>query len=161
MSDRIAVMNAGRVEQVGDGRSVYDHPATPFVAAFVGENNGVLGEVASVADGMAILNTPIGALKGRAGAGLSASALATIFLRPEALAFAAPSAAPDFTAEFVNSAFEGNFTLVFLRAANGQPITLSVGRGADMSALAPGASVGLTFSSADALVLPLRHEGAP
>jgi spermidine/putrescine transport system ATP-binding protein len=161
MSDRIAVMNAGRVEQVGDGRSVYDHPATPFVAAFVGENNGVSGEVASIADGMAILKTPIGALKGRAGAGLSAGALATIFLRPEALAFAAPNAAPDFTAEFVNSAFEGSFTLVFLRAANGQPITLSVGRGADMSALAPGASVGLTFSSADALVLPLRHEGAP
>jgi spermidine/putrescine transport system ATP-binding protein len=162
MSDRIAVMNAGRVEQVGDGRSVYDHPATPFVAAFVGENNGVSGEVASVADGMAILKTPIGALKGRAGAGLVPGALATIFLRPEALAFAGPGATPDFTAEFVNSAFEGNFTLVFLRAANGQPITLSVGRGADMSALAPGASVGLNFSSADALVLPLRHdEGAP
>ena len=43
MSDRIAVMNAGQVEQVGDGRSVYDHPATPFVASFVGENNGVSG----------------------------------------------------------------------------------------------------------------------
>ncbi len=40
MSDRVAVMNAGRVEQIGDGREVYDHPATPFVASFVGENNG-------------------------------------------------------------------------------------------------------------------------
>jgi spermidine/putrescine transport system ATP-binding protein len=148
MSDRIAVMNAGKVEQVGDGRSVYDRPTTPFVAS-------------SVAEGMAILDTPIGALKGRAGAGLSAGALATIFLRPEALVFAAPGATPDFTAEFVNSAFEGNFTLVFLRAANGQPITLSVGRGADIGALAPGAPIGLNFSSADALVLPLRHEGAP
>jgi spermidine/putrescine transport system ATP-binding protein len=161
MSDRIAVMNAGKVEQVGDGRSVYDRPTTPFVASFVGENNGVSGAVASVAEGMAILDTPIGALKGRAGAGLSAGALATIFLRPEALVFAAPGATPDFTAEFVNSAFEGNFTLVFLRAANGQPITLSVGRGADIGALAPGAPIGLNFSSADALVLPLRHEGAP
>jgi spermidine/putrescine transport system ATP-binding protein len=161
MSDRIAVMNGGKVEQVGDGRSVYDRPTTPFVASFVGENNGVSGAVERISDGMAILDTPIGALKGRAGAGLGAGALATIFLRPEALAFAAPGATPDFTAEFVNSAFEGNFTLVFLRAANGQPITLSVGRGADISALAPGASIGLSFSSADALVLPLRHEGAP
>jgi spermidine/putrescine transport system ATP-binding protein len=161
MSDRIAVMNAGKVEQVGDGRSVYDRPATPFVAAFVGENNGVSGAVESISDGMAILRTPIGALKGRAGAGLIAGALATIFLRPEALVFAAPGDAPDFTAEFVNSAFEGNFTLVFLRAANGQPITLSVGRGADIGALAPGAPIGLNFSSVDALVLPLRHEGAP
>ena len=85
MSDRIAVMNAGRVEQVGDGRSVYDHPATPFVASFVGENNGVAGVVEEIAQGMATLNTAIGRLTGRAGAGLVPGALATIFVRPEAL----------------------------------------------------------------------------
>src|SRR5437763_4566427 len=39
MSDRVAVMNAGVVEQVGDGHEVYDRPKTPFVAEFVGENN--------------------------------------------------------------------------------------------------------------------------
>lgn len=157
MSDRIAVMNAGRIEQVGDGRSVYDNPATPFVASFVGENNGVTGIVEEVAQGMAILDTPIGRLKGRAGAGLTRGALATIFLRPEALGLCAPGAAPDLTAEFVSAAFEGNFTLVFLRAANGQPITVSVGRGAEIGALAPGAPVGLTFSGADALALPVRQ----
>src|ERR1700733_7040230 len=132
MSDRIAVMNAGHVEQVGDGRSVYNHPATPFVASFVGENNGVTGVVESLKDGMAILNTPIGALKGRGGPDLEAGALATIFLRPDALALSAPGATPDFAAEFINSAFEGNFTLLFLRAANGQPLTVSVGRGAEI-----------------------------
>ena len=41
MSDRIAVMNAGVIEQVGDGRTLYDKPATAFVASFVGENNAV------------------------------------------------------------------------------------------------------------------------
>ena len=153
MSDRIAVMNAGHVEQVGDGRSVYNHPATPFVASFVGENNGVTGVVESLKDGMAILNTPIGALKGRGGPDLEAGALATIFLRPDALALSAPGATPDFAAEFINSAFEGNFTLLFLRAANGQPLTVSVGRGAEIGALAPGASVGLTYAGADAPVL--------
>ncbi|WP_158817829.1 ABC transporter ATP-binding protein [Methylocapsa sp. S129] len=157
MSDRIAVMNAGHVEQVGDGRAVYDRPATPFVASFVGENNGVSGIVEDIAVGMASLKTPLGVLKGRAGAGLTQGALATIFLRPEALQLCPPGAAPDLTAEFVNSAFEGNFTLVFLRAANGQPMTMSVGRGADIATLAPGAPVGLTFSSADALVLPLSR----
>ena len=153
MSDRIAVMNAGHVEQVGDGRSVYNHPATPFVASFVGENNGVTGVVESLKDGMAILNTPIGALKGRGGPDLEAGALATIFLRPDALALSAPGATPDFAAEFINSAFEGNFTLLFLRAANGQPLTVSVGRGAEIGALAPGAAVGLTYAGAVAPVL--------
>ena len=39
MSDRIAVMNEGVIEQVADGKTIYDSPATPFVASFVGENN--------------------------------------------------------------------------------------------------------------------------
>jgi ABC-type Fe3+/spermidine/putrescine transport system ATPase subunit len=39
MSDRVAVMNAGRIEQVGAPRQIYDRPATPFVADFIGETN--------------------------------------------------------------------------------------------------------------------------
>jgi spermidine/putrescine transport system ATP-binding protein len=159
MSDRIAVMNAGRVEQVGDGRSVYDRPETPFVASFVGENNGVSGTVEDIVEGMAIVGTPLGRLRGLAGAGLARGALATIFLRPEALRLCPPGAVPELTAEFVSSAFEGNFTLVFLRAANGQPLTMSVGRAADVAALVPGSPVGLAFATTDALVLPVqRHE---
>src|SRR5512138_1889049 len=45
MSDRIAVMNAGVIEQVGDGKVVYDAPRTAFVASFVGENNPFPGRV--------------------------------------------------------------------------------------------------------------------
>src|SRR4051794_41791760 len=39
MSDRIAVFNDGRIEQVGEPAEVYEAPATPFVAAFVGVSN--------------------------------------------------------------------------------------------------------------------------
>ncbi len=39
LSDRIAVMNAGRIEQTGEARAVYDRPATPFVADFIGQTN--------------------------------------------------------------------------------------------------------------------------
>ena len=39
MSDRIAVMNLGRVEQIGTPREIYDHPATVFVAGFIGQAN--------------------------------------------------------------------------------------------------------------------------
>jgi putative spermidine/putrescine transport system ATP-binding protein len=46
MSDRIAVFNEGKVEQVGSPAEVYEHPATPFVAGFVGTSNLVSGEVA-------------------------------------------------------------------------------------------------------------------
>ncbi len=46
LSDRIAVFNAGRIEQVGTAREVYEHPATAFVAGFVGTSNLLTGETA-------------------------------------------------------------------------------------------------------------------
>jgi spermidine/putrescine transport system ATP-binding protein len=45
MSDRVAVMNAGKVEQVGTPREIYSEPATPFVGAFVGQANMWKGEI--------------------------------------------------------------------------------------------------------------------
>jgi putative spermidine/putrescine transport system ATP-binding protein len=46
MSDRIAVFNVGKVEQVGSPAEIYEHPQTPFVAGFVGVSNLISGEVA-------------------------------------------------------------------------------------------------------------------
>jgi hypothetical protein len=72
---------------------------------------------------------------------------------------AAPGAAPDLSAEVGGAAFEGSFTHVALRAANGQALTMTMGRDGDASGLTPGARVGLAFSSADALVLPAPASG--
>jgi putative spermidine/putrescine transport system ATP-binding protein len=46
MSDRVAVVNHGRIEQVGDPAEVYEQPATPFVAGFVGTSNLLTGPTA-------------------------------------------------------------------------------------------------------------------
>ena len=46
MSNRLAVFNAGRIEQVGSPADVYEHPATTFVAGFVGTSNLLTGEAA-------------------------------------------------------------------------------------------------------------------
>ena len=48
MSDRIAVMNRGRYEQLGDPESLYERPATPFVAGFLGVSNLLPGAVQGV-----------------------------------------------------------------------------------------------------------------
>src|SRR5690606_40053668 len=45
VSDRIAVMNEGRIEQIGTPREIYERPATAFVASFVGSTNLVSGRV--------------------------------------------------------------------------------------------------------------------
>jgi putative spermidine/putrescine transport system ATP-binding protein len=51
MSDRVAVFNHGRIEQVGSPAQIYEHPATPFVAGFVGVSNLVGGEMARAITG--------------------------------------------------------------------------------------------------------------
>jgi spermidine/putrescine transport system ATP-binding protein len=54
MSDRIAVMNAGRVEQVGEPREIYERPATAFVADFIGSLNALDVTVGEVVGGYAV-----------------------------------------------------------------------------------------------------------
>lgn len=51
MSDRLAVFNLGRVEQIGTPAEVYEHPKTTFVAGFVGTSNLLTGESARVVIG--------------------------------------------------------------------------------------------------------------
>jgi putative spermidine/putrescine transport system ATP-binding protein len=53
MSDRIAVFNAGLIEQLGSPADVYEHPATPFVAGFVGTSNLLSGSAAEAVLGKA------------------------------------------------------------------------------------------------------------
>lgn len=153
MSDRIAVMNAGVIEQVGDGRTIYENPETAFVASFVGENNGFAGKIVSQQGGEAAIDTLQGRLVGRAGHGVAAGQAATIFIRPEALRLARPGETPMLSAQLVTTAFEGNTTHVFLRGAGDQPITVSLGRRDGDDIPAPGAAAPLVYERRDGLIL--------
>jgi ABC-type Fe3+/spermidine/putrescine transport system ATPase subunit len=87
ISDRIVVMNAGRVEQIGTQTDIYLRPETRFVAEFIGANNGLEGTVASV-DGAgeeARATVRVGDLTLRAHArdGLSVGDAVIAYLRPE------------------------------------------------------------------------------
>jgi spermidine/putrescine transport system ATP-binding protein len=55
MSDRIAVMNKGRYEQLGDPASLYERPTTRFVAGFLGVSNLLPGSIDGTADGYALV----------------------------------------------------------------------------------------------------------
>ena len=56
MSDRIAVMNAGVIEQLGSPRQIYERPASRFVAGFIGTSNLIDGHVERVENGYALLS---------------------------------------------------------------------------------------------------------
>jgi putative spermidine/putrescine transport system ATP-binding protein len=53
ISDRIVVLNSGKVEQIGTQTDIYLHPQTPFVAEFIGATNGFAGRVAAIEDASA------------------------------------------------------------------------------------------------------------
>ncbi|MGE5290484.1 MAG: ABC transporter ATP-binding protein [Micromonosporaceae bacterium] len=55
MSDRIAVMNDGVIEHLGTPREIYEHPASRFVAGFIGTSNLLTGKVSTVNDGSAVI----------------------------------------------------------------------------------------------------------
>jgi spermidine/putrescine transport system ATP-binding protein len=87
LSDHVAVMNAGRFEQVGTPQQLYYHPAKPFVAGFVGANNALTGRVSRVETDWLVVVTPQGLqLHARPAAGaLHLGDTATVFIRPEAM----------------------------------------------------------------------------
>jgi spermidine/putrescine ABC transporter ATP-binding subunit len=84
MSDRIAVMHAGRVLQVGGPTEVYDQPNSVLVAGFMGQNNLLLGRLRDTSGGSALVDVAgVGELRGRPVAGLRPGTEVTVGIRPE------------------------------------------------------------------------------
>jgi spermidine/putrescine transport system ATP-binding protein len=86
LSDRIAVMHAGRVEQLGDARELYERPRTRFVAQFLGTCNLLPGTVREVRDGTLVVVTELGELPAAFDDGhrkFSAGDQCTLAVRPE------------------------------------------------------------------------------
>jgi spermidine/putrescine transport system ATP-binding protein len=156
MSDRVAVMNAGVIEQVGDGRSVYDAPCTRFVASFVGENNGFDGTVVSADGTNSVIDTGVGRLTGRRSEGLATGARATIFIRPEAFRIANGADKAQLQATVTAQAFEGNATQLFLKGPGDKAITVLLTRREDAADLAVGKMVGLAYAQKDAVILAVE-----
>jgi putative spermidine/putrescine transport system ATP-binding protein len=97
LSDRVAVFNQGRIEQLASPQALYDAPANPFVASFLGDNNGVTGALESLSGatestGLATLTTTGGQrlqARSRAAHGLTLKSTVTLCVRPEFLSVAA------------------------------------------------------------------------
>jgi len=85
MSDRIAVMRDGMVEQIGSGRDVYERPRTRFVAAFLGDSNLLEGEVDARDAARTTLRTRGARVVGPGGTDAAPGTTAYLCVRPERL----------------------------------------------------------------------------
>jgi len=151
MSDRIAVMNDGRIEQVGSGDEIYSAPATAFAASFVGEANRFDGRVERALGEVVEVATPMGLLRAANPRGLAAGDAAMIFVRPEAMALGAGE--NSFDARLVRRDLEGAFVNLFFDAG-GQEVAVHVtNSGARIGADTDGAQP-VSFAAARAVALP-------
>jgi putative spermidine/putrescine transport system ATP-binding protein len=91
LADRIVVMHAGRVEQVGTPETIYARPATPFVAEFIGQCNFLSGHVHAPEGSAPVFRADDGLTFALApGASVSHGQRGTVALRPEAIALLRP-----------------------------------------------------------------------
>lgn len=87
LADQIAVMSAGKIEQLGAPREIYQRPRTRFVAEFIGETNFVPGEIQGVRDssGFAEVRTPIATMRALVPSTKKVGDRITLSIRPEAI----------------------------------------------------------------------------
>jgi spermidine/putrescine transport system ATP-binding protein len=128
MSDRIAVMNAGRIEQVGTPAEVYEDPATVFVADFLGVSNLTDAEAVAGHDGDCAVK--VGEFTLRAGCGdVQARGPVKIVARPERvelLPFDGGGRENSVPGMVERTVYVGSTVQVIVRLATGQPIQAAI-----------------------------------
>ena len=153
MSDHVAVMSQGVIQQVADGNTIYDHPETAFVASFVGENNLFDGKVSELSEDYVVVDTTSGKLRARRAKGIGGEISkgddAYVFIRPESLKFVNGADVDNrVRAEIKQQEFEGSFWQVFFDVeGNSRNIKLSTVNDGTTLAHKVGERVELGFSA--------------
>ncbi|MEO9274549.1 ABC transporter ATP-binding protein [Marinomonas sp. 5E14-1] len=154
MSDRVAVMSAGRIQQVADPITLYRDPHTAFVASFVGENNGIRGKVLSASSGVAVLDCgPMGKLAGRSYGNLVEGSEATLFIRPEHFRLQSEEGMHTVHANIDEVNFEGAYLTLHANASAEQALSIQLGTHQFSDALKIGAPISLSYDEENAIII--------
>jgi spermidine/putrescine ABC transporter ATP-binding subunit len=159
MSDRIAIMNHGRICQVGSPGEVYERPANPFVGRFLGEANLIEGTVMAKAGELARLRLPSGRELRAPRNSSCVAGRGMLFIRPERVEIvpaAAASGDPGVNALAGNvrrCSFLGNILRYAVDLEGASPITVDLQNAAGVSPLPVGAPVVLRWPVSASLIL--------
>jgi putative spermidine/putrescine transport system ATP-binding protein len=161
MSDRLAILNHGKIEQIGLPREVYERPANRFVGRFLGEANLIPGSLARVAGGEAVVRAAGGReYRARARPGVALGAAVALFARPERIALTAAGA--DAAANGSNRAegrvyrrsFLGGMMRCVIEVAPELRLTVDIPNVGSARIPEIDERVGLAWAVADSLILP-------
>ena len=149
LSDRIAVMSRGRIEQLGAPREIYERPASRFVADFIGASTVLRGR--AVAGDRVALSAGL-TIKVTAGRALRVGEDVELAIRPERVGLAAEPGEGTAEARIDGLVYQGSMTEVSARLGDGQRVLVFVTEPAPIP-LAPGELVHLMFPADAFMVL--------
>jgi putative spermidine/putrescine transport system ATP-binding protein len=155
ISDRVAVLSHGRIEQIGAPAEIYGAPSTPFVAEFVGTMNRIESTVADPGTGR--VDYDGSSLTVDAARGRTQGERVLVLVRPETVEVEAAAATENgLTGEVVSQTFLGSVTRVRVLAG---PTEWTADLSAERAAALPiGSRVSMRFPSASAKLLSLEGE---
>ncbi len=161
MSDRIAVMNEGRVEQIGSPEDIYHQPASEFVAGFIGMANLLPATVESVGGGRASATLGDGTtVDANASDGLAAGDPATFMIRPERMHLHVGGEA-GFEVKVIDLVFQGPLVRFELAAQDGSTLVAHVGPDEELPLLRPGDAVRVVWDADGGRLLRRSERIAP
>jgi len=152
LSDRVAVMNAGRFEQIGSPQELYHRPQTAFVAGFVGASNRIEGTAQEVDSGRVDVAAATGLLvPARAHGAVGRGAPVVAYVRPEAIELARtetdlPATMCRYAGVVESVLFDGaNSTLLVREAQTRTPFRVALPQTGAYAAVAPGDGIAFGF----------------
>lgn len=136
MSDRVAVMQSGKVLQLGSPREIYDHPAERFVADFIGDTNFLKASLTTVNGAQATITLPSGtAVASTMPSDVAATAVqgstVTVVVRPEHATLTSTADEADLTGTLSNIVYFGTDTHFFMDIGGGETFVARVQNTAD------------------------------
>jgi spermidine/putrescine transport system ATP-binding protein len=155
MSDRVAVMSRGLIQQVDVPQKIYNEPANGFVASFVGENDKFTGVLTSASGRTGKFKTDVGEFAVTLGQGVSRDSKCRLYVRPEHVEFVTkPKAGANaLPVKVEDVSFEGNFATVYMRDAANRRLSAEVRNDPLNPPPQAGTSATITFAQDKALVL--------
>jgi putative spermidine/putrescine transport system ATP-binding protein len=125
LSDRICLMNTGRIEQLGTPHELYFAPQTVFGAQFLGESNVLSATVSESSSGETLLHCPLGTIRASA-TSVPTGADVTIVIRPENIRRLRPDEGigNELSGELIDTTFVGGVTRYYVRPDNGNVLVL-------------------------------------
>ncbi len=157
MSDRVAVFNDGRIQQLAPPADLYERPENSFVAQFIGENNKLPGTVEELSGDRALVRLTTGELIDATPVNVTQKGQKTLVsIRPERVEFKPemmPADAHTIDAEVLETIYMGDILRVVMRVAGSDDFVMKMRNTLGQTRLSPGEHIRIGWAPADARAL--------